>query len=260
MNKHLSVFKLLARSTIWKVLAVLLLMTVTESLLFFRQEGKLAGQAGGYYLESLFYGSYIFLVFLAAYVAISAILYGTGSRPGSRQDYTLQRLGVSGYAIIAWQSLWNLICFLLLWTVQLLTVYLLLQNHLAKYPYAGFTQHHIFLAFWRHDVLHGLLPTADTLVWLKDLILLLAVSMITDYGSYVARRAGKGSALYVFMFVQTVQFFRSDTSSSSDRMFDFAMSLITAVFTLGLLFYMVITKYELEPSESAKEDEPCEKS
>ena len=62
------------------------------------------------------------------------------------------------------------------------------------------------------------------------------------------------------MFVQAVQFFRTDTTSSSDGLFDFAMTLIVAVFTLGLMFYMIITKYELEPAESEKEDELCEES
>ena len=257
MDQHLSLFKLLARSSILKVLAVLVLMVAAEVILFIRQAEKLAGQAGGFFLEDLFAESFFFVAFLAAFFAIAMLLYRTGSRPGSRQVYTLQRLGISQYAIIAWQSLWNLLCFLLLWAVQLWTVYLLLQNLLAKYPDAGFTQHSIFLVFWRHPTLHGLLPMADILVWIKNIVLLLAVSITTAYGSFIAYRTGKGSGIFIFMLIQTVNYF---PSSVNDSLFHFIIAAITVILTLGLMFYMLYHKFELEPDEPEKEEKPCAES
>ena len=256
MNKHLSVFKLLARSTILKILAVLAIMVAAEVLLFTRQAEKLAGQAGGYYLENLFAESHLFLVFLAAYLAIAIILYRSGGRPGTSQYYTLQRLEIPGYAVLLWQSLWNLLCLLLLWTVQLWTVYLLLQHHLTKYPDAGFTQHHIFLAFWRHPVLHGILPLEDTLTWAKNFLLAAAFSMVAANAPY-----SKGSqVLYAVLLIQIANFFSTDTSSSTDRMYDFSMSVIAFLFMLAVMLYLIIKKYELQPPETEMEDEPCEES
>lgn len=251
MNKHLSVFKLLARSTILKILAVLALMVAAEVLLFTRQAEKMSGYAGGFFLEDLFAESFFFVCFLAAYWAAAIVLCQTGSRPGSKQTYTLQRLGISEYAIMAWQSLWNLICFLLLWAVQLWTVYLLLQNLLAKYPDAGFTQNSIFLAFWRHDILHALLPTEDILSWIKIIITVLTLSVTTAYGSYVTRRTGKGSAICNVMIVEAAVLF--DERGASGLVF----AAIVAVFVLVLMFCMLRNKYELEPDEDGKEEEPC---
>ncbi|MBR5488462.1 MAG: hypothetical protein IKV72_02060 [Firmicutes bacterium] len=254
MNKHLSVFKLLARSTILKILVILAVMVSAEVLIFTRQAEKMAGYAVGFFLEDIFGESFFFVCLFVAYFAVGSVLCRTGSRPGNMQTYTLQRLGISEYAIMAWQSLWNLICFLLLWAVQLWTVYLLLQNFLAKHPDAGFTQHHIFLAFWRHDVLHALLPMADVYGWIKNFLLASALSITTAYGSYVTRRTGKGSAIYNVMMVETALLFDDNGG------FGLVITSVLVILILGIMFSMLRSKYELDSDESGKEEEPCVES
>ena len=254
MNKHLSVFKLLARSTILKILGILAVMVAAEVLLFTRQAEKMAGYAGGFFLEDIFGESFFFVCLFVAYFAVGSVLCRTGSRPGSMQTYTLQRLGISEYAIMAWQSLWNLICFLLLWAVQLWTVYLLLQNFLAKHPDAGFTQHHIFLAFWRHDTLHALLPMEDILSWIKTVITVLTLSATTAYGSCVTRKTGKGSAICNVMLIEAYALFNIRDVSG------LIYTSIIIIFLLVLMFSMLRNKYELEPDESGEEEEPWAES
>ena len=89
MKKHWSVFMLMARSSIYKVISVLCLMAVAEFGLFY---GRMKVWAVGdtYNLEMMIDGSHVVWVFGAAFVLITLFLCQTGCGFSSKTGYTLR--------------------------------------------------------------------------------------------------------------------------------------------------------------------------
>jgi len=99
MRAHLSVLMLIARSTIYKILALLLLMAGAEWFQFrwalnFALAGTDAG-LGMKALEDVIASSRVAWAFAVCFLIISVLLSMTGCEFGSRPGYTLRRLSVS---------------------------------------------------------------------------------------------------------------------------------------------------------------------
>ena len=105
MKKHSSVLMLLARSTIYRVLALLVLLAVIERVLFGRALPY--GQFGEDGLKTCFSESYIAWAFGLYFLLLTALLCTTGCALGSRTGDTLRRLRISEKAVFLWQCGYN---------------------------------------------------------------------------------------------------------------------------------------------------------
>ena len=101
MKKHSSVLMLLARSTIYRVLALLVLLAVIERVLFGRALPY--GQFGEDGLKTCFSESYIVWAFGLYFLLLTALLCTTGCAFCSRTGDTLRRLRISEKAVFLWQ-------------------------------------------------------------------------------------------------------------------------------------------------------------
>ncbi|MDD2375535.1 MAG: hypothetical protein PHQ55_07510 [Eubacteriales bacterium] len=88
MRKHLSILMLLARSSVYKIITLLAVMTAVEAILFYR-----AISLSDTMLEVVVDRSYISFVFAAACVLMTIILWLPGCEFGSKTGYTIKRLG-----------------------------------------------------------------------------------------------------------------------------------------------------------------------
>ena len=186
MKKQLSVFALHARAAIGRLALVLL--------------GTLALDAAAYALFGLrmyppsLTGSalvtalrVVFSLGLLVCQLLLAACFGTGSRYG----YTLRRLQIPETRVLLWSGVCNALCFACVWCVQLMASVGTAALHAADARYAEGAQG-IFVDFYRSEFLHGLLPLADGYLWVRNVVFVLALGVLTAYMQLGLRRKNGG--------------------------------------------------------------------
>lgn len=199
MKKHMSVFGLFARCSIFKVLLVLGVMTAVEVGAFFWVMGD------NLVVENLFERMPLGLILLGGAVLVTVLLMVSAS--GETTAHTLNRLQISQGWVFFWHGLYNTLVYLLLWLVQVTVVTLL---SLWFLQYSGEENAYSFaLAMYRQPVLHSLLPMAEGVLWVRNLLLTGALGITTAHFS-LRRRQGTLSyyivapAICVLLFVNGV--------------------------------------------------------
>ena len=198
MRKHLSIFMLYTRSSIYRLLIILVLMAAAEiALFYFSVERCLTSGIIG--LERMFEKSGIGIVMGAGFILISVQLILMGCERGSKQSYTLRRLSISEESVFAWQALFNALAYFLLWAVQLIIVWAMCIYGTSKMGALASNQN-IVLAFYRNDFLHSLLPLAETSRLLRNIFLIVALGLSSALFSYHNRRKKFGISI-IFMIL-----------------------------------------------------------
>ena len=201
MKKHSSVFMLMARSTIYRVLGLLILMAVAEAGLFWLrlQQGAIDGN---FSLEAIISESRLSWACAAFFLFVNVIL-SWGSYTIS-DAYTAARLSVSGKAVYLWQCIYNSLCYLLFWMVQILIGIGLCRVYEAMAPAEFVSNQTVFLAFYRSKFLHSFLPFEDTWVWIRNILLVVALGICSSRIPGKNRKIGIGSC---FLIAATGVFF-----------------------------------------------------
>ena len=201
MKKHSSVFMLMARSTIYRVMGLLILMAVAEAGLFWLrlQQGAIDGN---FSLEAIISESRLSWACAAFFLFVNVIL-SWGSYTIS-DTYTAARLSVSGKAVYLWQCVYNTLCYLLFWMVQILIGIGLCRVYEAMAPAEFVSNQTVFLAFYRSNFLHSFLPFEDTWVWVRNILLVVALGICSSRIPGKNRKIGIGSC---FLIAATGVFF-----------------------------------------------------
>ena len=201
MKKHSSVFMLMARSTIYRILGLLIIMAVAEAGLFWLrlQQGAIDGN---FSLEAIISESRLSWACAAFFLFVNVIL-SWGSYTIS-DTYTAARLSVSGKAVYLWQCIYNTLCYLLFWMVQILIGIGLCRVYEAMAPAEFVSNQTVFLAFYRSNFLHSFLPFEDTWVWVRNILLVVALGIGSSRIPGKNRKIGIGSC---FLIAATGVFF-----------------------------------------------------
>ena len=201
MKKHSSVFMLMARSTIYRVLGLLIVVAVAEAGLFWLrlQQGIIDGN---FSLEAIISESRLSWACAAFFLFVNVIL-SWGSYTIS-DTYTAARLSVSGKAVYLWQCVYNTLCYLLFWMVQILIGIGLCRVYEAMAPAEFVSNQTVFLAFYRSNFLHSFLPFEDTWVWVRNILLVVALGICSSRIPGKNRKIGIGSC---FLIAATGVFF-----------------------------------------------------
>ena len=201
MKKHSSVFMLMARSTIYRVMGLLILMAVAEGGLFWLrlQQGAIDGN---FSLEAIISESRLSWACAAFFLFVNVIL-SWGSYTIS-DTYTAARLSVSGKTVYLWQCVYNTLCYLLFWMVQILIGIGLCRVYEAMAPAEFVSNQTVFLAFYRSNFLHSFLPFEDTWVWVRNILLVVALGICSSRIPGKNRKIGIGSC---FLIAATGVFF-----------------------------------------------------
>ena len=170
MKKHLSVLSLIVRSTIYKIIGVLILMAGLEFLLFMQAVSLLGSQAQ-LGLELAFRKGFTAWFFLAAFIALFFLLTGVVKSKKSNPAYTLLRLSIKEKQFFFWCGLYNTVCFALLILVQIAVVIGLCEYYINSGADSTATGQTVFLAFYRSDFLHSLVPFDEPFNMLANIFL-----------------------------------------------------------------------------------------
>ena len=177
MKKQLSVFALHARAAIGRLALVLLGMLALDAAAYvlFSLRGFRASLTGSELVTAL---RVIFSLGLVACQLRNASCVGPRSRYGNtlpRRQSTQTR----GRRV---------------WCVQLMASVGTAALHAADARYAEGAQG-IFVDFYRSEFLHGLLPLADGYLWMRNVVFVLALGVLTAYMQLGLRRKNGGRRL-----------------------------------------------------------------
>ena len=189
MKKQLSVFALHARAAIGRLALVLLGMLALDAAAYvlFGLRGFRASLTGSELVTAL---RVIFSLGLVACQLLLAACFGAGSRYG----YTLRRLQIPETRVLLWSGVCNALCFACVWCVQLMASVGTAALHAADARYAEGAQG-ICVDFYRSEFLHGLLPLADGYLWIRNVVFVLALGVLTAYMQLGLRRKNGGRRL-----------------------------------------------------------------
>lgn len=188
------IWAMLARESIYKIVAVLAVMTGVQIGLFYGRLKDLAAEE--LIFESVWNDVGATYVFLAAFCAVFGILLWTLGEHGSRDRYTLLRLPLTWRQILLLRLLYNVLCFTLLFAVQ--AGIILWMMRIYSTVAEAVTSQMVFLAFYRIPFLHNVLPMAEAGKWVRNLLMFLALSLEAAAGY---RRKGYAPALMLAIVV-----------------------------------------------------------
>ena len=194
MKRYLSVFEMITRSSIYKVLLILATMVVTEMAFFYHtmqvsNEISIEG-----YIEECPY-SWIFRV---AYLLITIVIVLPGMNIGSVQSYTLKRLSIKESRVFWLQALYNLLAYVLLWGTQLVVLMVSITIYLKNLPAgAVITNQTMFLAFYRNEFMHTILPLEDVPGWTILALIAITGALATATFSKIQRSGKFGFELLI---------------------------------------------------------------
>jgi len=230
MKKHVSVFMLMARSTIYKIIGLFTFTFALECFLFLRtmKQGTFGGSYG---LEIIIEKSYLVWILAVSFLLLTVFLCLTGYETSSKSGYTLMRLSITERQILLWQSIYNILCYITFWMLHILTLFLLCQIYMQNALPEHITSQTVFLAFYRSDLLHALLPFDDIWGWVRNILLVIALGICSARFPYASRKGEKRFSI-ILLVCFTVGFFIRPLGDYSSVSMVIAASMTTIAFEL----------------------------
>lgn len=177
--RELSLWTLLARGSIYKILTILVVMTGAEVALFFWSLNRSLRQTplvNAGFVPVLNYSGAV-IVFMAALCLVVIVLFLCETEHGgSRWGYTMDRLLVSDKHQILIRFVYNILCFVLLFGVQAWAGLWMCRLYVERMPAELVSPQLTFLAFYQSSFLHNVLPLAESAKWVRNALMILAMS------------------------------------------------------------------------------------
>ena len=155
-NPNLSVLALLAQGSFYKVLTTTGIMMALECVDFS--------------LAPLCFLTVLGMVFLI-------LCMMEGESGGVKSRYTWQRLQITQKHLFLLKTVYNVLCFILLFAAQTVMGIRSCYRYSLHIPRESLSPQLVFLAFYRREFLHCLLPMAEILKWIRNILLILAFSI-----------------------------------------------------------------------------------
>ena len=242
MRQHVSIFLLFARSTVYKLLLALPVLLAVQAGLFWLALSRNPAAS----LPRLVELSRLAWPFGAALAITSLILCRPGCDFGARTSYTLRRLSVSEKGVFLWQWLCGTLAFLVLWGAELALMLALCRVYLTLADPAQVNSQTVFLAFYRSDFLHTLLPLENVAVWVRNALLVLGLGAASAIFPFRQRRSGKPSAGIIVLTLAAAVFFPCGLNGFENIMLLSALSLVC----IASAVWRALFVKEVTPDES----------
>lgn len=184
MKRHISVFYLIARESIYKLLAVMAISVALQLLLF-----NISCSNGLQFVrvDSIFDGSKIQYVFFATIIALAVLLCKTGMQFSSQSGYTLRRLRIPEKAVFALQSIYNFTVLFFIVCTEIVLCFLLAEKGIAHLPDEYVTNQSIYIAFYSNEFLQNMFCGQDALRIVRNICTGFALSVNYAAFSFLSR-------------------------------------------------------------------------
>lgn len=247
MRHYKATFMLLARSSVYRLLLVFLLMGAVQGGSFYLVvKNQLV--MGTPSLEVAVDDAKLSLIFGIGAILAFILLAAVGCEFGNKQGYTLKRLPLTEKSVFLCQSGYNSLAFFLLWAVELLITYILCQLYTSMADGAYLSNQTIMLAYYRSDLLHTLLPLADITLWIRNVTLVLSLGITTAAVPLYQRR---GTGIYDNQMwpsvIPVVAFFFVVRSFFVQSAYALVFALVLLAYALALMGFVMLRREEVEP-------------
>ena len=190
MRRQLSLGMLFARSSLRRVLGILLVMAAAQLALgwyILRGDNLLP-------VESVLdHGIFRLLSALGLTGTVAAVMLSSGGF-GSRAHYAVGRLPVRRWTVWAWSAGYTLAVLVLFWAVETAVCLGVFRIFAGLSPSAPRNPQLLLLATYRSSLFHSLLPLRDTTRLVTTILYFLGLGVLTSLWTVRAFR-GKWSAL-----------------------------------------------------------------
>jgi len=210
LNKHLSVLELQLHSSVYKLLIIIAALAAVETgLMLWRGMPQPS-------FDLAVSESYLVLAFMAAYLCTLFVLISEGKK--SMVAYTLKRLRISERAVFVWSFAAGVICLVLLWAAQtgvLFGLSKLWESGARDYAASAivYGPQGMYLAFYRNNFLHALVPLQDLAKHISNVILILGLAAACSYIKVRNRMENKRVFAPIILVAMTPQFFMDSQPS-----------------------------------------------
>lgn len=246
MKKHLSVFMLMARSCIYKILLIMAAMAALEVFIvafMINPREQL--------LYKLIELSRIRFVFYAATSLAVFSLISCCSVGSSNPRYTIERLSVSERWVIVWHWLTAALALFVLWFWQIILLYGIALWHSLVAEIGYISQQSIFLANFKSDFFHSLLPLEDTSRLLRNIIMFICMGGVCAASAHKIRRGRKMMfAAFAHLIFLWACFAAEAFETSYDGFIIFAYALIFVFSIVGVCIGSEEVDYEEAQTEN----------
>jgi len=179
MKRYRSIFMLLSRSVLYKLLAVFLETAALHTAVYF----LLSNQRN---IEAIYNHWGMKVIFGIGLVTTTAMLMDTLSQSSSKLDYTVRRLRIENWRLCLCQSVFNTACFLMFWAVEILVALLLCRLWVSSREVASHQT--VYLAFYRSELLHSLLPLDDVSRWVRNIVVFVSLGICSACAPVIQSR------------------------------------------------------------------------
>lgn len=178
-TREISIWMLLARGSIYRILTILVVMAVAEGCLFLNSLDRSLRQnplVSAGFVPVLNYSGAV-IVFMGALCLVFIVLYLCETEHGgSRWGYTMDRLLVTDRHQILVKFVYNSLCFVLLFGVQAWVGMWMCGVYAERMPGELVSPQLTFLAFYQSSFLHNVLPLAESAKWVRNVLMVVALS------------------------------------------------------------------------------------
>lgn len=220
MKQYTSLLMLYTRSTFYKLLLLIFgIMAGLETALFVGAFRELEVLAADPYLltdtyryqnvlglGNVFTEGHIQYVFAVAFVGVMAILMCNGCEFGSRAGYTYRRLGISRRAAGILQAVYNAMCLVMLWAVQVVIVLGLCKWYNLNAPAEYVTNQSVLVSLYNNDFLHSLIPLDDVRIHVFRWVEVVCLAVTAACFPIRQRRGEKGIAVIIMTAAAVLSF------------------------------------------------------
>ena len=223
-NRHLSVLMLYVRGAVAPLIGIIGLMAAVQTGAFLWSM-----QAAAEPLEAVVKSAHWKLIFCAGILLLAVMLLRSTSGGG----YTVRRLRVSERAAFRWHSLACLGCIVLLWMSEVLILTLLCRYFVSV---TGSSNKALFIAFYRSDFLHSILPLEEISRWIYLLTALLALSFCIA-NAVVRMRYRHGARTLLALLILLIGFIQRPLGSYASDVFLTLSHLCFIAYAIWAVWY-----------------------
>jgi len=173
--RNVSVLAVFVRSSLYKVLLIIMLMVSVEGFKFYKFLGS--SQETLMNAEQMFDKLNITDYFMLALVVVFLMLCVTENRLEKSSGNTFMRLRVSSKELFVIKTLYNVCVIALLFVVQIWISIIITNVYIGHIGEDTLGTQQLFLVFYRSEALHNILPMAEAGKWIRNILLVAAYAM-----------------------------------------------------------------------------------
>lgn len=195
MKKYISVFSLFVRSSIYKIIPLFLATGAVQFIMFYRKLNTLLQWDNtSLGIEPILEEGKLALIACIAMIVAAVILSRIGCEYSSKTGYSIRRLNVSERKVLVCQGAFNCLVYTVFIMFEFILSLIIFQFYCKEMSdvnlaHPGFISNQtFFLAFYRSDFLHSLLPLSDYLRFIRNALYIVSLGFSLAAFPYLQRR------------------------------------------------------------------------